>query len=81
MPTDHTLSETAQSFPLGTYRHFKGDTVELIGVGVHSETEEELAIYEHDGLLWVRPLAMFIEHVEKPELPYSGPRFSFVESE
>lgn len=81
MPTSHTLSPEAQELPLGTYRHFKGHTVELMGVGVHSETLEELAIYEHDGLLWVRPLVMFTEHVEKPELPYSGPRFLFVENE
>ena len=52
---------------LGTYRHYKGNDYEVIGVAKHSETLEELVVYralygEHD--LWVRPLAMFIEEVE-----------------
>lgn len=72
-----TLSPDAQQLPIGTYRHFKGDEVELIGVGTHSENGEEYAIYKHNGLLWIRPLAMFTEHVNKPEIGYSGPRFKY----
>lgn len=52
---------------LGKYRHYKGKEYEVLGVGRHSETLEELVIYralygEHD--LWVRPVKMFFETVE-----------------
>ena len=52
----------------GIYRHFKGNKYEVIGVARHSETEEELVVYRPlygDGGLWVRPLAMFTETVER----------------
>jgi hypothetical protein len=50
----------------GTYRHFKGNDYEVLGVARHSETEEELVVYRclyGDHSLWVRPLAMFLEDV------------------
>jgi hypothetical protein len=50
----------------GTYRHYKGNLYEVLGVARHSETEEKLvvyrALYGEQGL-WVRPLAMFEESV------------------
>lgn len=52
----------------GIYRHFKGNRYEVIGVARHSETEEDLVVYRPlygDGELWVRPLAMFTEEVER----------------
>jgi hypothetical protein len=50
----------------GTYRHYKGNNYQVVGVARHSETEEELVVYRclyGDHSLWVRPLAMFIEQV------------------
>ena len=50
----------------GTYRHYKGNLYEVLGVARHSETEEEVVVYRAlygDGGLWVRPLAMFEETV------------------
>lgn len=52
----------------GIYRHFKGNEYEVIGVARHSETEEALVVYRPlygDGGLWVRPLAMFTETVDR----------------
>ena len=54
---------------LGRYRHYKGNEYQVIGVAKHSETLEELVVYEtlYDnprGKLWVRPKAMFLEEVE-----------------
>lgn len=51
----------------GLYRHYKGKNYKVIGVAKHSETEEELVVYQalygaHG--LWVRPKAMFIEKVQ-----------------
>jgi len=51
----------------GRYRHFKGGEYEVIGVARHSETQEPLVVYRplyDDSGLWVRPVAMFLEHVE-----------------
>lgn len=63
----------------GIYQHFKGARYEVVGVGRHSETEEQLVFYRKlydDYSFWVRPLAMFVEHVERDG--YSGPRFARV---
>lgn len=60
----------------GIYEHFKGARYEVVGTGRHSETEEPLVFYRKlydDYSFWVRPLAMFEEHVERAS--YSGPRF------
>jgi len=67
---------------LGIYRHFKGNEYKVIGVAKHSETQEELVVYqalygEHG--LWVRPLKMFTEEVAKEG--YEGPRFMWVREE
>ncbi|MEK7507535.1 MAG: DUF1653 domain-containing protein [Patescibacteria group bacterium] len=61
----------------GKYRHFKGKDYKVVGVAKHSETLEEYVVYQElygDGLLWVRPKAMFLESVEKGN--YKGPRFT-----
>ncbi len=56
----------------GKYQHYKGNFYELQGIGRHSETLEELAIYKAlynspefgKNAIWVRPLKMFQEEVE-----------------
>jgi hypothetical protein len=54
---------------LGKYRHSKtGKLYRVIGVAKHSETLEELVVYEalyENPLskLWVRPKSMFLEEV------------------
>ena len=65
---------------LGVYRHYKGQQYEVLGVARHSETEEEFVVYRAlygDRGLWIRPLAMFTENVEKEG--GSVPRFSPVD--
>lgn len=52
---------------LGKYKHYKGNSYEVIGVARHSETMEDLVVYRalYGELgLWVRPLKMFTEDVE-----------------
>lgn len=47
------------------YRHYKGGIYNVIGMGKHTETEEEVIIYEDTkGNLLVRPIEMFMEDVE-----------------
>ena len=50
----------------GIYRHFKGGVYRVIGVGCHSESLEEMVVYQSvsDGGIWVRPAAMWDEKVE-----------------
>ncbi|MBX3350658.1 MAG: DUF1653 domain-containing protein [Nitrospira sp.] len=64
----------------GVYRHYKGQQYEVLGVSRHSETEEEFVVYRAlygDRGLWIRPLAMFTESVEKEDI--SVPRFSRID--
>lgn len=52
----------------GRYRHFKGNEYEVLGVARDSETMQEVVVYRAlygERGLWVRPLAMFIEEVER----------------
>ena len=63
----------------GRYRHYKGHDYQVIGLATHSETEEVLVVYYPlygDRALWVRPLSMFIETVEKDGEVI--PRFAWV---
>lgn len=64
---------------LGIYRHFKGNEYEVIGIAKHSETQEEMVVYRAlygAKELWVRPVAMWSEEVNRDG--YKGPRFVFV---
>ena len=57
-----------ESIKPGRYRHFKGKEYEVLGVARHSETEEELVVYRAlygDFSLWVRPVSMWNETVER----------------
>ena len=63
----------------GKYRHFKGNEYEVIGLARHSETEEPMVVYRAlygEGGLWVRPLSMWNEQVDRED--YHGPRFSYI---
>ncbi len=66
------LRKHSDSFPTGIYQHYKGDLYEVLGVGRHSETNEELVFYRckyyskefGNNALWVRPFKMFFGSVE-----------------
>lgn len=66
----------------GRYRHYKGHDYQVVGLATHSETEETLVVYYPlygDRALWVRPLGMFAETVEKDGVVV--PRFAWVADE
>ncbi len=65
---------------LGKYKHFKGNYYRLIAIAKHSETLEEMAVYQAlygEGGIWVRPLSMWDEQVLHQGK--TVPRFEFVE--
>ena len=51
------------------YRHFKGNTIEIIAIGKHTENLEEMVVYTHAGETWVRPMDMFLSKVDKGKYP------------
>jgi len=64
----------------GLYRHFKGNTYEVIDTAKHSETQEDMVVYRAlygDFGLWVRPIDMFTEEVERNGRKMS--RFQLIE--
>ncbi len=75
------FSETAKSMRFGSvYEHYKGIRYKILGIARHSETLEELVVYQAlygDGDVWVRPIGMFLE-----EVPIQGklqPRFKRID--
>ena len=52
---------------LGIYRHYKGQLYQVIALARHSETLEELVVYQTlygDFGMWVRPAALFFGKLE-----------------
>ena len=50
------------------YRHFKGMEYLVLHIAKHSESLEEMVVYQAlygEFGIWVRPLSMFLEQVER----------------
>jgi hypothetical protein len=53
------------------WQHFKGKKYRVLHIGLHTETQEELVVYQHepawefgereDKRVWVRPMTMWLE--------------------
>ena len=70
------------SLTAGIYRHYKGQRYRVLGIAQHSETMEQVVVYQAlygDYGLWVRPAAMFCETVELEGEPIS--RFALEQAE
>lgn len=66
----------------GIYQHYKGQLYQVFHVARHSETEEQLVVYQclyGDYSMWVRPLAMFTETVELAD-DQIQPRFKLIQA-
>lgn len=49
------------------YKHFKGNEYLVLHLAKHSETLEDLVVYQAlygEKGVWVRPLSMFLEQIE-----------------
>lgn len=62
------VKEVAKDISIGgTYRHYKGNQYKVLHVAKHSETLEDMVVYQclyGDYSIWVRPMEMFLETVE-----------------
>ncbi|WP_338335454.1 DUF1653 domain-containing protein [Bacillus altitudinis] len=46
------------------FKHYKDGTYKDVGEAIHTEIEEELAVYyDMDGVVWARPKEMFFGKV------------------
>lgn len=66
----------------GIYQHYKGQIYQVFNVARHSETEEQLVVYQclyGDYSMWVRPLSMFVEIVELEDGQVI-PRFKLIQA-
>lgn len=63
----------------GKYRHFKGKEYMVLHMARHSETLEEMVVYQAlygDRGIWIRPAAMWNEIIERDGLSYK--RFEYI---
>lgn len=64
----------------GKYEHYKGKPYRVLAVARHSETLEEMVVYQQqygEGGIWVRPMGMFLETIEVEGK--TVPRFRYLE--
>ena len=64
---------------LGIYKHYKGDFYQVIGVACHTETGQEMVVYQAlygKYQLWIRPKIMFCETVMHNDKQVD--RFAFI---
>lgn len=75
-----SLSPLAKTLIIdGHYTHYKGFPYKVIAIALHSETLEELVVYQAlygERGIWVRPVAMFLGNVSVDGI--SQPRFKQV---
>ena len=56
------------------YKHFKGDYYLVLDIVINSETNEKMVLYRAlygEGILYVRPIKMFlseVDHIKYPEV-------------
>lgn len=66
--------------PNDIYRHFKGNFYRIVTLAVHSETREQMVVYQAlygDAGVYVRPLDMFTSPVDRQKYPDADQEMRF----
>lgn len=75
----HEKRMSMKEIKLGKYRHFKGNEYRVLAIGKHSETGEEMVVYQAlygDREVWVRPANMWNDIVARDGKSYL--RFTYI---
>lgn len=62
------------------YRHFKGNIYKVICVAMHTETSEDMVIYQdtnNNHKIYARPIDMFLSEVDKEKYPNVEQHYRF----
>lgn len=55
------------------YKHYKGNIYKIIALGKHSETCEDMVVYQStkDGEVWLRPKSMWNDKINENTLRFT----------